>query len=99
MQKVVWFIFALFLTAPVSATAEYKTVDELARAYSVETCKSCHGKVHEEWQTSYHAQSIVHSLGGMRNFVVVGLGQEWKKPVTRDTLAPCPTERGRCAAR
>jgi cytochrome c553 len=89
MQKVVWFIFALFLTAPVTATAEYKTVDELARAYSVETCKSCHGKVHEEWQTSYHAQSIVHSLGGMRNFVVVGLGQEWKKPVTREHLMRC----------
>jgi cytochrome c553 len=89
MQKVVWFFIALFLTVPVAATAEYKTIDELAKAYSVETCKSCHGKVHEEWQSSYHSQSIVHSLGGMRNFVVVGLGQEWKKPVTREHLMRC----------
>jgi len=89
MQKVVWFIVALFLTVPFPATAEYKTVDELAKAYSVESCKSCHAKVHEEWQTSYHSQSIVHSLGGMRNYIIVGLGQEWKKPVTRENLMRC----------
>jgi cytochrome c553 len=72
-----------------AGAAEYKTIDDLAKAYSVEKCTTCHAKVHDEWKTSYHAQSIVHSLGGMRNFIVVGLGQEWKKPVSRENLMRC----------
>jgi hypothetical protein len=83
MRKAVWFIAALFLAAPAMAPAEHKTIDELAKAYSVEKCKSCHGKVHEEWQSSYHSQSIVHSLGGIRNYIVIGLGQEWKTQTRR----------------
>jgi hypothetical protein len=89
MQWTVWLFVALFFAGPPAASAEYNTVDELAKAYSVEQCKSCHGKVHGEWQSSYHSQSIVHSLGGMRNYIVAGLGQEWKKPVTRENLMRC----------
>lgn len=68
---------------------EYKTVDALAKAYGSDACKGCHGKVHDEWSSSFHAQSIVHSLGGMRNYIVVGLGQEWKQPVSRAHLMRC----------
>jgi hypothetical protein len=87
MQKVLWVAVLLFLALP--AAAEYTTIDELAKAYSVEKCKSCHSRTHEEWQSSFHSQSILHSLGGMRNFIVVGLGQEWEKPVTKEHLMRC----------
>lgn len=69
--------------------AEYKSIDELAKAYSVDKCKTCHSKVHDEWSKSFHSQSVVHSLGGMRNFIIVGLGQEWKKPVNKENLMRC----------
>jgi mono/diheme cytochrome c family protein len=80
---------ALIVALPFAVQAEYKTIDDLAKAYSVDKCKTCHAKVHDEWKSSYHSQSIVHSLGGIRNFIVVGLGQEWKKPVNRDNLMRC----------
>lgn len=78
-----------FLALPVIAFAEFNTIDDLAKAYSDEACKSCHGKVHDEWKSSYHAQSVVHSLGGIRNFIVVGLGKEWNKPVSKEHLMRC----------
>lgn len=78
-----------FLALPVIAFAEFNTIDDIAKAYSDEACKSCHGKVHDEWKSSYHAQSVVHSLGGIRNFIVVGLGKEWNKPVSKEHLMRC----------
>jgi hypothetical protein len=87
MRKIFWVVGALFFATP--AMAEFKTIDELTMAYSVENCKSCHSRTHEEWQSSFHSQSIVHSLGGLRNFIVVGLGQEWKKPVNKENLMRC----------
>lgn len=79
----------ILLLLPVFADAEYKTIDELAKAYSDETCKSCHSKIHEEWEKSYHSQSVVHSLGGLKNFIAIGLAKEWNKPVTKENLMRC----------
>lgn len=72
-----------------AGAAEYKTLDELAKAYGVDKCATCHPKVHEEWKSSYHSQSVLHSLGGIKNFITVGLKEEWKKPVTKDNLMRC----------
>ena len=83
-------VFALLLfVIPLGAGAEFKTIDDLAKAYSDASCKGCHAKVHSDWKSSYHSQSIVHSLGGIRNFIVVGLGQEWKQPVSKAHLMRC----------
>ena len=87
-----WFgmVFALLLIAlPVSAGAEYKTIDDLAKAYSDASCKGCHAKVYDDWRSSFHSQSIVHSLGGIKNFITVGLAQEWKQPVSKAHLMRC----------
>jgi mono/diheme cytochrome c family protein len=89
MKAVQLLVASLIVALPFAVQAEYKTIDDLAKAYSVDKCKTCHAKVHDEWKSSYHSQSIVHSLGGIRNFIVVGLGQEWKKPVNRDNLMRC----------
>ncbi|OGW27291.1 MAG: hypothetical protein A2X56_05200 [Nitrospirae bacterium GWC2_57_13] len=89
MKRFIWICALLLATAPLTVYGEFATLDELAKAYSVDTCRTCHAKVHTEWTSSYHSQSVVHSLGGIRNFIVVGLGQEWKKPVNRDNLMRC----------
>lgn len=83
-------VFALLVIAlPITGRAEYRSIDALAKAYSGESCKGCHAKVHGEWASSYHAQSIVHSLGGIKNFITVGLAQEWKQPVSKAHLMRC----------
>lgn len=79
----------IMLALPFVASADYKTIDELVKAYGDETCKGCHEKIYEEWKTSYHSQSVVHSAGGIRNFIVVGLGKEWNKPVSKEHLMRC----------
>lgn len=89
MRFLKFLVVILFVAFPLAAFAEYNTIDDLAKAYSDETCKTCHSKTYDEWKSSYHSQSIVHSLGGIRNFIVVGLGKEWKKPVSREHMMRC----------
>lgn len=89
MKNLRLILIMAFLALPVIAFAEFNTIDDIAKAYSDEACKSCHGKIYDEWKSSYHAQSVVHSLGGIRNFIVVGLGKEWNKPVSKDHLMRC----------
>jgi hypothetical protein len=90
MKRILLFAAVMVIVLPLASRADqYKTIDDLAKAYSAERCKVCHVKTHEEWTSSFHAQSIVHSLGGMRNFFVVGLGQEWKQPVSKAHVMRC----------
>lgn len=83
------FLIIMIAALPCAASAEYRTIDDIAKAYSDESCKACHAKVYEEWKSSYHSQSVVHSLGGIRNFIVFGLGKEWNKPVSKEHLMRC----------
>lgn len=82
-------ILLAILVLPAAAPAEYASLDELAKAYSVDKCRGCHKGIHAEWERSYHSQSIVHSLGGIRNFITVGLSKEWNTPVSRAHLMRC----------
>ncbi|KAF0216933.1 MAG: hypothetical protein FD174_3488 [Geobacteraceae bacterium] len=84
-----FFLLMFLLALPVTVFGEYRTIDELAKAYSDEACKSCHARVHEEWSSSYHARSVVNSLGILREFIEVGLKKDWKKPVNREELMRC----------
>lgn len=89
MRLLKLFLIVLVLSFPFAVAAEYKTIDDAAKAYSDETCKECHAKIYDDWKASYHSQSVVHSLGGIRNFIVVGLGKEWNKPVSKEHLMRC----------
>ncbi|MBI5640835.1 MAG: hypothetical protein HZA17_10445 [Nitrospirae bacterium] len=83
-------ILIFFLAAvPLSANAEFKTIDQIAKAYDDDSCKTCHEKAHKEWQKSFHSQSVVHSLGGLRNFIVHGVQEAWKQPVSKEHLMRC----------
>lgn len=89
MREIKLFLFLLVIFQPIAASAEYRSIDEIANAYSDVTCRECHKKIHEDWRASYHSQSVVHSLGGMRNFIAVGLAKEWNKPVAKEHLMRC----------
>lgn len=89
MKSLRFLLILIFVAMPLAASAEYKSINELAKAYSDETCKQCHSKIYDEWKSSYHSQSILHSIGGLRNFIVNGLGKEWNKPVNREHMMRC----------
>jgi hypothetical protein len=82
-------ILFLILLQPAAPGAEYQTIDELVRAAGSESCTSCHATIHEEWQSSYHAHSVVNSLTVLREFIVNGLGRDWQKPVSKRELMRC----------
>jgi hypothetical protein len=81
-------LILFLLVTPPAVCAEYQTIDELAQAYSDESCKACHARIYEEWQSSFHSHSVINSLGIMREYLVVGL-EEWKKPLDREQLMRC----------
>ncbi|HXX57954.1 MAG TPA: multiheme c-type cytochrome ExtKL [Thermodesulfovibrionales bacterium] len=89
MKSFRFLLLVTFVVFPLIVFAEYNTIDDLAKAYSDESCKECHAKIYEEWKSSYHAQSVNHSAGGIRNFILVGLGKEWEKPVSKENLMRC----------
>ena len=74
---------------PLTAFGEYTTIDEVAKAYSDQSCKTCHEKMYQEWKESFHSQSIIHSLPGMKGFVTVGIKKEWNREVTKADLMKC----------
>jgi hypothetical protein len=61
----------LLIAVPAASDAEYRTLDELAQAYSEESCKECHQKIYEEWASSRHAPSVVQSVGILHEFRLI----------------------------
>lgn len=89
MRFVKSLLISFFAFLPTVALAEYNTIDEIARAYSDESCKTCHEKIHREWSESFHSKSVVHTIGGARNFIVTGIRKEWNREVTKADLMKC----------
>jgi hypothetical protein len=65
------------------------TVDELAAMFDSSRCAPCHEEIYKEWQESWHAKAIVSSLGGLRNFIVLGLPTEWNTTLSKAELLKC----------
>lgn len=82
-------ITILLLALPLAARGEYRSLAELAGAYSDQSCKGCHQQVHGEWGASRHSRSVVDSLGITRDFIVTGLGGQWRSPVSKEHLMRC----------
>ena len=72
-----------------AAKKEANSIDQLVKMYDDSRCKDCHEEIYSQWQKSWHANSINSSLKGMRNFIVIGLEKEWKKPMTKAQLLKC----------
>jgi hypothetical protein len=90
MRTYKYLIFMAFLLIPaLGFSAEYSTVDELVAAYSDETCRKCHAKIYDEWKATPHADSVNLSLGGLRNFAVLGVREWWGRKVTKEEVMKC----------
>ncbi len=61
-------VLILALLAP-AAERPISTLDELIKRHDSALCRECHDRAHEEWRGSYHARSIVQSLGSLRAYV------------------------------
>ncbi|MCL4457774.1 MAG: cytochrome c family protein [Nitrospirae bacterium] len=75
----------LFIAVPLTAFAAEKkanSIDDLAKMYDVSSCKTCHAKIFEEWEKSYHATSLVGSprtMATIASAVKDGMMKEWTK--------------------
>lgn len=92
-QKLLSFIIGLLLAFfPISLQAKDKladTIDELLEMFDESKCMECHEVIHNEWAKSWHAQAIVSSLGGIHNFIEIGLAKEWETPLTKGQILKC----------
>lgn len=90
MRRLIVVLAAVLVMIPLVASAkQYNTIDELVGAYSDEKCKTCHSGQYDEWKATPHADSVNLSLGGMRNFLVLGVRDWWKRDVTKADVMKC----------
>ncbi len=68
---------------------EANTIDELVEMFDDKACAECHEDQYEQWEKSYHSKAINSSLGGIHNFIKVGLEKEWKTKVNKAQLMKC----------
>ncbi len=83
---------AILLFFPLSLQAMEKqaeTLDELVGMFDESGCMECHDATHNEWSASWHAKAVVSSLGGMHNFIEIGLKKEWETPLTKAQVLKC----------
>jgi mono/diheme cytochrome c family protein len=86
---IVLMILFVFVVMMGTAQAEtYTTLDALIKRYDSNACKACHEQVHKEWAGSFHARSIVQSLGSLRVFVD-SLEKERKAPTNKTQMLKC----------
>ena len=86
------FIAVSLIVVPMSLQAmdkEADTIDELVAMFDESSCMDCHDEIHNQWSGSWHAQSVVSSLGSIHNFIEIGLKKEWETEVTRAQLLKC----------
>ena len=93
LQRLVPFIMGILLIfLPMSLLAMEKqadTLDELLEMFDESSCMECHEEAHGEWSKSWHAKAVVSSLGGMHNFIEIGLAKEWETPLTKAQIMKC----------
>lgn len=96
MQREQWLIFfivgltLLFLPLNLSAMEKQaNSIDELEKMFDESSCMECHDEIHDAWSQSWHAQSVVSSLGGLHNFIEIGVKREWETELTKAQLLKC----------
>lgn len=83
-------LFVLALAVPPELTAkEAETIEQLVAMFDDAKCAECHDEIYQQWQQSWHAKAVVSSLGGISNFITIGLAKEWNKPLDRAQILKC----------
>lgn len=75
-------------TAEQTKPPTFATLDALLKQHDSAQCKECHETVHKEWAGSFHARSILQSLGSLRAFVDA-LEKERKAPTDKTQMLKC----------
>lgn len=84
------FSAAFLLTAQSAWSArEAGTIEELIEMFDDSKCRPCHSELYDQWKNSWHANTINSSLKGMRNFIQIGLKEEWNRPLTKAEVLKC----------
>lgn len=83
------FFFVLLMTPSVALTEEYNTIDALVNAYNDNKCRECHSEIYDEWKATPHSDPVNLSLGGMRNYLALGVKKWWGREITKDDLMKC----------
>jgi hypothetical protein len=69
VRAVCLLIAALFLYGPVpvggETAARISTLGELIKVFDSSSCKECHQKIYEQWETSHHSRSLMGIDGQM----------------------------------
>ncbi len=63
MKSLTFFLVTLLLIIPLVVFAEFKSIDELIRAYDSSSCKECHREIYEAWEKSLHAKPLLGPVG------------------------------------
>ncbi len=74
--------------AQVARPPLFSTLDDLIKHHDSAACKDCHETTHKEWAGSFHARSIIQSLGSLRAFVDA-LEKERKAPTDKTQMLKC----------
>jgi len=85
---VLGFLLLLFIAGPTASAATFDSLDALTKHFDPASCQACHANVHAEWSKSFHARSIVQSLGSLRVFVD-SLEKERKAPTDKTQMLKC----------
>jgi hypothetical protein len=64
------------------------TLAELIKRHDSTSCEGCHDKAHKEWKGSYHARSIVQTLGSLRAYID-SVEKERKLPTDKTQMLKC----------
>jgi mono/diheme cytochrome c family protein len=59
----------LGLLAPAAGAEPAATLAELVQRHDPSSCEACHDTIHKEWRGSFHARSIVQTLGSLRAYI------------------------------
>lgn len=95
MRLFITLVLLIFVAAiPQLVSAEpAKTIDELVAPYDSSQCAECHEDAHENWEKSWHAQSVTDSrvLRAWRTFILSGLdgSEQAKRRDLKDICMPC----------
>ena len=86
-----FFTILLFGVVPFAGAElkEANTIDELVAMFDESKCMECHEEAHAQWSDSWHAKAVVSSLGGIHNFIAIGLAKEWETPLTKAQVLKC----------
>jgi hypothetical protein len=90
MKTYMYLVLIAFLLVPaLGISAEYSTIGKLVAAYDDRKCRECHAQIYAEWKATPHADSVNLSLGGLRNFAVLGVDEWWGRKLTKAEIMKC----------